>query len=228
MGLGILGFLVAGGLRGGFSEGAEEEIRPSVSKETAPSAEASSPPSAPAPSEGPGGGKKAKRIQVEDRLRVKIYPEDEYIKGGEVEVSTEGTITLPLVGKITVQGRRVSEAEEEIARILQKDYLVSPVVVIEVMKRVSEKDKKTASILGQVHKPGSYEIPSDKGMTLLELISQAGGFTEIANVKKIKIIRKEGGKAQGIHANAESIISGKDPDIELRPDDVVHVGESFF
>ena len=173
--------------------------------------------------------KKSHSVEVGDKLRIKIYPEDEYIKGGEMDVSSEGTITLPLIGKVKVQGRKIEESEAEIASRLSRDYLVNPVVVIEVAERIVEKEKKTLAILGQVQKPGSYEIPPDHKLTLLQVVSMAGGFTEIANVRKIKIIRKENsGKTHVIQANAQEIISGKDPDIDMEPEDVIHVAESFF
>lgn len=176
----------------------------------------------------PVWSKAAERIAAGDHIRIKIYPEDEYIKGGEMEVSSEGTITLPLLGKVKIMGLKIPTAETKIAKLLAKDYLVSPVVVIEVAERVVEKEKRSVAILGQVQKPGSYELPPSQKMTLLQLISTAGGFSDVANVKKIKIIRKTGGKTEVIHANAESIISGNDPDIELEPEDVIHVAESFF
>lgn len=173
--------------------------------------------------------KKTRRVEVGDKLRVTIYPSDEYIKGGEMEVSSEGTITLSMLGKIQVEGKKVVEVEQEISGRLAKDYLVSPIVVIEVAPSVgAEKEKKSVAILGQVKTPASYDIPNEGKMTLLQLISKAGGFTDVANVKKIKIVRKQGNKTQVIRANAESIISGKDPDVILQADDVVHVGESFF
>lgn len=173
--------------------------------------------------------KKEHRIEVGDRLRVKIYPEDEYIKGAETDVSSEGAITLALLGRVQVEGSTILEAEQKIVDILSKDYLVNPVVVIEVVERIAAKEKRSVAVLGQVQKPGNYELPLDQRFTLLQAISNAGGFTDIANVKRIKVIRKgDNGKTSVIRANAESILSGKQPDIELEPEDVIHVGESFF
>lgn len=172
--------------------------------------------------------KKNYPIEVGDRLKITIYPSDEYIRGGDVEVSTEGTITLSLIGKVQVKGLKVLEVEQKIVDLLSQDYLVSPVVVIEVAKRTLETEKQSVAVLGQVKKPGAYDIPPEQKFTLLQLISTAGGFTEVANAKKIKVIRKKGGKTQVIRANAEAIISGNQTDIELVPEDVVHVGESFF
>ena len=164
-------------------------------------------------------------LQPGDRVSIKIYPEDEYIKGGEMEVSSEGNITLPLVGKVAVAGKHVIESERAIAGILSADYLVNPEVVMEVLQY----KKQSVVILGQVKKPGTYQFPAGSShLTLLQAISMAGGFSDIANIKRIKVMRKAGGKNGVIHANAESIISGKDPDVELEPGDVIHVSESLF
>jgi len=171
--------------------------------------------------------KRIEKLEIGDRLLVKIFPEDQYIKGGEMVVSSEGDITLPLIGKVRVEGKQIVEAEREILGLLAQDYLVNPVVVIEVTKEI-RKDEKALSVLGQVQKPGTYQIPELGKLTLLQLISMAGGFTDVANVKKIKIIRKEKGKVSIIRANAEAIIAGNQPDIELAEGDLIHVGESLF
>lgn len=176
---------------------------------------------------------KVTKIDVGDKVTIKIYPEDEYLKGATMEVSAEGNIVLPLLGRIEIKGLTIAEAEKKITDLLAQDYLVNPIVVIEVAARLLEKEseeaiKRSVSILGQVQKPGTYEFPPEGKMTLLEVISKAGGFTDVANVKKIRVIRKGKGKNSVISANAESIIGGRDADVPLETDDVIHVGESFF
>ncbi len=164
-------------------------------------------------------------LQNGDVVTIKIYPEDEYIKGGQTEVSSEGNITLPLVGKVQIAGKSVVEAERYLVAIIDKDYLVNPEVVIEVQQH----KKQSIVILGQVKKPGPYELPPGSSkLTLLQAIALAGGFTEVANIKKIKIVRQGSGKSQILSANADSIISGKDQDIELEPGDAINVSESLF
>ena len=166
-------------------------------------------------------------LQVGDSVNIKIYPEDDYIKGVQMEISSEGNVTLPLVGKSNIAGKTIAEAEKLIAGVLDRDYLVNPEVVIQVQQH----HQQTFVILGQVRKPGTYELPvGAKHLTLLQAVSLAGGFSEVANIKKIKIVRLggEGGENQVIHANADAIISGRDPDIELKAGDVVNVSESLF
>ena len=112
-------------------------------------------------------------LQPGDRINVKIYPEDEYFKGGEVEVSSEGNITLPLVGKISIGQKAVSEAEKIIDEILAADYLVNPQVVIEVLKY----QVGSFVVLGQIVKPGKYYFPpGELKITLLQAIKSAGAL----------------------------------------------------
>ena len=175
-----------------------------------------------------GGGRRAGvdksyTLHVGDKLNIKIYPEDEYLKGGDVEVSSEGNITLPLVGKIAVAGLDVVKAEQTIAEVLSVDYLVNPQVVIEVL----EYQASNFVVLGEVVKPGTYQFPAGVSrIPLLHAVSMAGGFSEVANIKKIKIMRKSTGET--LRANAEEIISGRERDMEIVANDVIHVSESLF
>lgn len=167
-------------------------------------------------------------LQSGDRLKITIYPEDEYIKGGEMQISSEGKIALPLIGKVDVGGKKVKEAEAAVRQIIDADYLVNPEVVFEVIKQ-SELSQIAIVVLGAVKKPGSYQFPvGETKMTLLRAISEAGGFSDVANIEKIKIVRQDEGKKNVIKANAESIISGDEPDVELKSGDIVHVAESLF
>ena len=164
-------------------------------------------------------------LQSGDRIGIVIYPTDEYIKGGEMQVSSDGNITLPLIGKVKVSGKTLNQAEDEIAKIVDADYLVNPEVVIEIL----EYKERSLVILGQVKKPGTVQFPSgETHISLLQAISLAGGFSDIANVKKIKIVRGTGANKQVLQANAEEIIAGQGSDIELEPGDIVHVSESLF
>ncbi len=167
-------------------------------------------------------------MQTGDRVKITIYPEDDHIKGAEMEISSEGNITLPLVGKVALVGKKAIESEREIAAILDRDYLVNPEVVIEVTDKYASEKEKSVVLLGQVKSPGSQSFPKAGRFTLLQAIAVAGGFSDVANIKKIKIIR--GGDAQGevLRANAEDIIGGKKPDIDLEDGDIINVAESIF
>lgn len=167
-------------------------------------------------------------MQAGDRIKITIYPEDDYVKGAEMEISSEGNITLPLVGKVAVGGKTAISAEREITEIIDRDYLVNPEVVIEVTDKYASEKEKSVVLLGQVKQPGSQTFPKAGRFTLLQAIAIAGGFSDIANIKKIKVIR--GGEENGrvLRVNAEDIIGGKKPDVELEDGDIINVAESLF
>ncbi len=173
--------------------------------------------------------KESYTLQAGDKLSIKIFPEDPYLKGGDAQLSPDGNVTLPLMGKIPLAGKSVAEAQRLIQQILDRDYLVNPEVTIDVME--TEKAERSFVFLGQVKKPGTYQLPAGEAQfTLLEAISLAGGFSDIANIKKIKILRQQGSTnvKKVLHANADAIISGNAPDIEVEEGDVISVSETLF
>jgi len=187
----------------------------------------------PAEEKSPVSVEKSKRKDIDDayqlrsgdRVSIEIYPEDEYVRGGEMTITDNGNVFISSVGTVTIKSKTIGDAEDMIRDIL-REYFVSPEVVIHLLNP----EEMNIVILGEVKRPGAIAFPVGKArFTLMEAIALAGGFTEIANVKKIKIVRKqEDGKAKNFRANAEKIIDGKDEDILLQPRDLIHVGESFF
>jgi polysaccharide biosynthesis/export protein len=84
-------------------------------------------------------------------------------------------------------------------------------------------------IIGQVKNPGSYAF-SNGGVTLVQAISKAGGFTQIASRNKTRIIRVEKGVEKIINVKVDAITRAgkKIQDVIIRPDDIIIVPESFF
>jgi protein involved in polysaccharide export with SLBB domain len=84
--------------------------------------------------------------------------------------------------------------------------------------------RRTVTILGQTQRPGVFEIPAHRRLTLVEAIGMSGGMTRIANDKKVML--KRGSEVQTV--NIRDITSGKGSDISLRDGDVVTIPESMF
>jgi len=84
-------------------------------------------------------------------------------------------------------------------------------------------------MIGQIHKPGSYRMPED-GITLVEALGTAGGFTHIASRNRTRIIRVEDGVEKIITVNVDAITEAgrKIHDVTLKPGDIIVVPESFF
>ena len=83
------------------------------------------------------------------------------------------------------------------------------------------------SILGAVNKPGNYDFV--QGMTMIQLISQAGGFSPVANTSRVRITRTlAGGSKKIMEVNVAAIMIGKADDLKLQAKDIVYVPESVF
>ena len=82
--------------------------------------------------------------------------------------------------------------------------------------------------IGEVKTPGAVEFSTDDRITLLSVLSKAGGLTDRAS-KTIRIKRRDAsGKDVETVVDYKRVLSGKDPDPVLRGDDVVVIKESFF
>lgn len=163
------------------------------------------------------------RISPADILDVTVFQETDM--KSSLRVSTEGTIALPLVGIVTVGGMTTQEAAQAIRAKLSKGYLINPQVSVTVM----EFSKRRFTVLGQVQKPGSFDIPDQQEVTLLQAIGMAGGYTRIANPGKVTLMRRIGGKEDVIMLNAKKMADGSAASAVLvLPGDVITVAESRF
>ncbi|MCX5796837.1 MAG: polysaccharide export protein [Elusimicrobia bacterium] len=163
------------------------------------------------------------KIGGADLLDIQVYQQQDLSR--LVRVSQNGTITFPLIGTVKVGGLSAALAEEAISTKL-KGYLISPQVSI----FIKEYGNKRVTVLGEVKNPGSFELPTEAKLTVLEAVSRAGGFTGIAAPDRTKVIRNVGGKSQTFTITVSDITSRgqKDKDIPLEPGDVVWVPQSFF
>ena len=157
-------------------------------------------------------------IGANDVLEIAVYGEEDLTQ--EVRVTTSGYISYPLLGRIKAAGKSVGELEDFIHRALAKDYIRNPQVKILV------REFSNVFVFGQVKEPGPYLFKG--GMTVLQSITTAGGFTKIANARKVRIVRTHGEERKVIYVNVSEITKGDEEDIILQPGDTVVVPESFF
>ena len=162
-------------------------------------------------------------LQAGDLVDIKVFMEPNMDR--VLRISSNGTVTYPLVGNIRIGGYSVSDAEIQLAEKL-KYYIKNP----QVSMLIKEYSNKMVYVLGQVKKPSEISIPPEKTITVLEAITSVGGFTDIANTSKIKVLRMENGKQKSIDVDVNAITKQgkKSLDIELLPGDVVFVPQSMF
>jgi protein involved in polysaccharide export with SLBB domain len=121
----------------------------------------------------------AYRLGSGDAIHVNVFDEPDL--GGDFNVSGDGKISLPLIGDTVAAGRTVSELQDAIAAAYSGRYLRDPKVNIQVTKF------RPFYIYGEVGKPGEYAFSS--GITVLNAVALAEGFTYRANKKKVFIRR---------------------------------------
>ncbi len=163
-------------------------------------------------------------LQPSDLLNVQVFQEENLKR--DVRVSQEYSITLPLIGKVDVKGMSLRQAEELIRQLYDRDYLVNPQVNVVVV----EYAKRSVNVIGQVNQPGAVLFPQEQGLTLLDAISRAGGFSRLANRSQVKLTRTNAdGKTDTYIINADDLIKGTSSNSwPLLVNDIVFVPERIL
>lgn len=154
-----------------------------------------------------------------DNVDIRVFREDDLATRGQL--SADGTISVPLIGSVKLLGLTTDQAALLIERKLADGYLVKPEVSVSIEARI----RRTITVLGQAQRPGVFEIPTHRQLSLVEAIGMAGGSTRIANVKKVNLKRASG---QVLTLNLADITTGKGKDIPLFDGDVITIPESLF
>jgi polysaccharide export outer membrane protein len=153
-----------------------------------------------------------------DVLAIRVIDHEQLT--GEFEIDPAGTISFPYIGTIRTEGRTPAQIEIDIRDGLAEGYIRDPQVTV----RIKEHRSKIISVLGEVRK-GSI-MPFTDGMTILEAISQAGGFTPRAWENAVKVTRKSATSAEEFTVPVNVIANGKAPPFYMRPGDSVYVPKS--
>ncbi len=119
-------------------------------------------------------------LDTGDKVKVTVYGEDDL--SGEYDVDGSGNVRLPLIGQVKAAGLTQHEFEIAIAAQLAQGYLINPKVSVQVT------GYRPFSILGEVNKPGEY--PFENGMTVLNAVALAGGYTYRADQSTVYVRRK--------------------------------------
>lgn len=151
----------------------------------------------------------AYKLGTGDRLRITVFGEEDLT--GEFDIDGTGVVAFPLIGNTLAAGVDVRALEKRIEDKLSDGYLMNPRVSIEVM------NFRPFFILGEVNEPGSY--PYVNGLTVINAVALAGGFTHRARTDTVIITRGKGEKKEEIEAGEDALVL---------PGDSIRVKERFF
>jgi polysaccharide export outer membrane protein len=161
------------------------------------------------------------RIGIDDVLTVAVYQNKDLT--GDFTVRPDGKITMFLINDVQAAGLTPDELRQSVVKALAAgDFIHDPTVTVQVKEIHSLK----VSIMGSgVAKTGEY--PLKPHMTVLNLITLAGGLTEYAKKDKISIIRVVNGKQTLFKFNYDDVqdqkVKALAQNIELKAGDVVIV-----
>lgn len=149
------------------------------------------------------------QLSTGDKIRITVYGHADL--SGDFEIDGAGRLSLPLIRTVEAAGLTARELEAGITARLKPDYLRDPQVSIEILSY------RPIYVIGEVQAPGSY--PYASGMTAINAVALAGGYTYRARKNTVRIIRGANEQQQKISA---------DPDTVIMPGDVIEVPERFF
>lgn len=162
-------------------------------------------------------------LKPSDVISVEVYQETDLDKQARIE--GDGTVTLPLVGKVKVANMTVAESQSLITDLYNRDYLVDPQISVLVVSF----SPKFVRVLGNVGAPGNVQIPPDKDLTLIDAITQSRGVTRLGDDKNMTITRlKENGQTQSFEINFKKIKTGEAKDYILQEGDTIYIPERIF
>jgi polysaccharide export outer membrane protein len=155
-------------------------------------------------------------IGPEDVLDINVWKEPDVSR--VVPVRPDGRISLPLINDVQAAGLSPQQLAGNVTEKLRKYFNEPQVTVI-----VTQINSQRVFVVGEVLRAGAF--PLIPGMTVLQALSSAGGFTTFADVKKIHVMRLRDGKHLELPFNYRDVLKGDNPDqnIKLEPGDTVVV-----
>jgi polysaccharide biosynthesis/export protein len=168
-----------------------------------------SPASAQSQSLAPAASASSYVLGPNDRIRLKVYGETDIT--GEYEIDSTGNVSIPLAGHLKATGLTTRQLERSITSALSKGIVRDPRVNVEIAQY------RPYYILGEVKKSGEY--PYRLGLTVMDAVASAGGFTYRANENKV-YLRRSGGGVEETYA--------LDAPVPVFPGDNIRIPERYF
>jgi protein involved in polysaccharide export with SLBB domain len=165
------------------------------------------------------------RLRAGDKVSLQIIEDREPAKS--LTVADSGELDVPYIGRIMASGKTSRELAQELKGALEKEYYYRATVVLAL--DVANKYLGRVYVWGQVRNQGPIEVSVNENLTVGKAILRAGGFSDFANKKKVKVVRggsgpDAAGKSTFEINLVEILEEGKtEKDILLQPDDFIIV-----
>ena len=158
------------------------------------------------------------KLRAGDAVEIRVFKHDELSVRGPI--GADGSVALTFIGSIPVAGLTPGQARVRIESLYADGWLKKPQVAVNIV----EYAKATITVSGQVNRPGTFTLPRNRSMTLLEAIGTAGSFNTRANQRTVLV--KRGSKTYEV--NVKNILRNPQADVPLRDGDIIWVKEAIL
>ena len=167
------------------------------------------------------------RLISRDLIQVSVFGEDDVTTNRRIDA--RGTVNLPLLGAVKISELSVIEAEEFIRQnYIDAEIFIDPQISLAVIEHAP----REVLLLGQIASPGKVVLPPERvRISIVELVSTAGGFSRIGKSDGVRVTRKfENGSEEVFVIDVEKLIKGRgdEEDFMVEPGDIVFVPERVF
>jgi polysaccharide export outer membrane protein len=163
----------------------------------------------------------ASPVVVGDILEITVFAGGEKQEEFTSTVASSGTITCPLLGETKVAGLTTDEISKQLRALLARDYFVDPQVLVSVKEHGGQ-----VYVTGEVKQPGAYGIRD--GLTVLHACLLAGGFTDFASLRQVKLTRVVDGQPRTAVIDVVKVRQGKQSDPPVASGDRLEIPRRRF
>lgn len=151
------------------------------------------------------------RLAAGDKLSITVFGEESLSR--EYAITPQGDLAFPLLGDVPVADKTVGELQEVLRAKLAEGYVNDPRVTVEVL------NYRPFYVLGEVSKAG--EFPFSDGLTVVQAVARAGGFTYRADRSKVFITRMGQSREEVYDLEAGRTVY-------VAPGDTIRIGERYI
>lgn len=163
------------------------------------------------------------KLSPGDLFDFRVYQESDL--DAVVRLSGDGSAIFPLIGSVKLGGLTIEQASALLQNRYKDGYLANPQITITVRSFA----KKFYTMLGQIARPGAYDMQGEEEIPLFQAVGLAGGYTKIADPSKITVKRQVDQGETILRLNAKKMAGGSEKStFMIRAGDIITVGESLF
>jgi polysaccharide biosynthesis/export protein len=176
-----------------------------------------------------------RKIAPGDTLAFRVVEDED--SPSTLRVDAAGQVSVPYLGKIQAAGRSASDLASEIKRSLERSLYKQATVLVAFSRTPSTTSSASSAssaparsggriyLAGEVNKQGPLDLPADESLTVSRAILRAGGFSEFANRKKVKLIRKKNGGVNTTVINVAAVVDQARSDLDpiVKSGDIIEV-----